>query len=234
MSVLAAVKEMFAESRADFERRNAEYAQREAEHAQRNAEYAQRNAEQAQRNAEYNQQVKESRDDFERQLKKSRDDFDRQLKESRDDFDRRMKKLTEQMGGLSNSHGLFAEEYFINSFEDGNQSFFGEHFDRLESNVKGIKEKHKDEYDILLINGQSVGIVEVKFKARDKDVPKVINKAKTFRINFPDYQHHQIYLGFAALVFAEQVEQECIENGIAVIKQIGDAVVINDEHLRVF
>ena len=155
-------------------------------------------------------------------------------KESDEKFERRMEKLGEQIGGLSNNHGLFAEEYFINSFERGEKNFFGEKFDDLIPNVKGIKEKNKDEYDILLVNGKSVGIVEIKFKARDKDVDKVVQKVKTFRDNFPDYEKHQIYLGLAAMVFDNNAEEKCVESGIAVIKQVGNMVIINDEHLKVF
>ena len=116
----------------------------------------------------------------------------------------------------------------------GKKNFFGEKFDDMIPNVKGIKKKNKDEYDILLVNAKSVAIVEIKFKAWDKDVDKVVKKVKTFRINFPDYKKHQVYFGLAAMVFGENVEEKCIENGIAVIKQIGDTVIINDEHLKVF
>jgi hypothetical protein len=34
--------------------------------------------------------------------------------------------------------------------------------------------------------------------------------------------------------FYSELEEECIKNGIAVIKQVGDTVVINDENLKVF
>ena len=116
----------------------------------------------------------------------------------------------------------------------GKQNFFGEKFDEIEKNVKGIKKGFKDEYDILLINGKTIGIVEVKFKAHENDVPKVLRKAETFRINFPEYANHQVYLGLATMVFYPELEQECINQGIAVIKQVGDTVVINDAHLKVF
>jgi len=159
---------------------------------------------------------------------------DKQLKESAADFDRRMKKFEETMGSWSNNHGSFAEEYFFNSFENGKQNFFGEKFDEIEKNAKGLNRNFKDEYDILLINGKSVGIIEVKFKAHRDHIPKVLGKAKTFRENFPYYAHHQIYLGLASMSFYPALEQECIEQGIAVVKQVGDTVVINDKNLKVF
>ena len=147
---------------------------------------------------------------------------------------RAVKEMSRTIGSWSNNHGSFAEEYFFNSFENGKQNFFGEKFDAIEKNAKGIKKDFFDEYDILLINGTSVGIIEVKFKAHTDHIPKVLNKALTFRENFPYYAGHQVYLGLATLSFDTNVEQECIHHGIAVIKQVGDTVVINDEHLKVY
>jgi Icc-related predicted phosphoesterase len=89
-------------------------------------------------------------------------------------------------------------------------------------------------YDILLLNGKSIGIVEVKYKAHENDVSKVLRKAETFRVNFPEYAGHKIYLGLATLSFYPELEQGCINEGIAVVKQVGDTVVINDKHLKVF
>ena len=155
-----------------------------------------------------------------------------QLKEMSADFDRRMKKFEEMNGGLSNNQGMFAEEYFFNSFENGKQNFFGEKFDSIRKNVMGTE--YNDEYDILLINGKSIAIVEVKFRARDKDVANVLKKANSFRINYPKYQNHRVYLGLAALTFDKGIEDDCKDNGIAVEKQVGDTIVINDDHLKVF
>ena len=157
-----------------------------------------------------------------------------EAEKSRIEAEKRMQKLEELTGSLANNQGKFAEEYFYNSFESGKQNFFGEKFDEIEKGVKGIEKGFKDEYDILLINGKSIGIIEVKFKAHDNDLPKVIRKAETFRKNFPKYKNHKIYLGFASMSFYPELEQKCIEQGIAVIKQVGDTVVINDTNLKVF
>ena len=157
-----------------------------------------------------------------------------QIKESNANFEKRMKKFDETVGSWANNQGAFAEEYFFNSFENGRQNFFGEKYDRIMKNVKGLDYVIDDEYDILLINGKSVGIVEVKFKVHENDIPKVIRKAETFRVNHPNYTNHQIYLGLATMAFYPGLEQECISRGIAVIKQVGDTVVINDTHLRAY
>jgi len=148
--------------------------------------------------------------------------------------DRRIDKVSKTLGAWANNHGDFAEEYFFNSFEKGKKNFFGEKFDHIVGNVKGIKENFHDEYDILLINGKSIGIVEVKFKAHQSNIPQVINKANTFRANFPDYQNHKVYLGLASMAISPTLEQKCISEGIAIIKQAGDTVIIKDEHLKAY
>jgi anaerobic selenocysteine-containing dehydrogenase len=140
------------------------------------------------------------------------------------------KELQKTVGAWANNQGAFAEEYFFNSFESGRQNFFGEKFDEIKKNIKGIEKD--DEYDILLINGEYIGIIEVKFKAHENDIPKVLRKAETFSENFPKYKNHKIYLGLATMAFYPELEQECVNEGIAVIKQIGDTVVINDENLK--
>jgi hypothetical protein len=143
-----------------------------------------------------------------------------------------IKELQKTLGSWANNHGSFTEEYFFNSFEKGKCNFFGEKFDEIKKNIKGIEKD--DEYDILLINGKSIGIIEVKFKAHEKDIPKILKKAETFRENFPKYKNHKIYLGLATMAFYTELEQECMNEGIAIIKQVGDSVVINDKHLKVF
>jgi len=150
------------------------------------------------------------------------------------DAEKRMKKLEGLLGSWANNFGSFAEEYFFNSFENEQQNFFGEHFNEIRKNVKPKGKNLEDEYDIVMYNDSSVAIVEVKSKAHINDIQKVIKKAETFRILCPDYADFNIYLGFASLSFYKELEQECINQGIAIIKQVGDTVVINDAHLKVY
>jgi len=168
--------------------------------------------------------------EYEEKLAKERVEYDAKLAKEKTDFDERMKKLEKQIGGIGNNNGLIAEEYFFNSFEKGKKNFFGENFDDIRKNIKGLK--IDDEYDILLINGQSIGIVEIKYKAHENDIPKILKKAETFRENFADYKNKKVYLGLATMAFYPDLEDECIKNGIAIVKQVGDTVVIYDKHLK--
>ena len=136
---------------------------------------------------------------------------------------------------MGNSHGSFAEEYFFNAFEDGETDFFGEKFDEIEKNLKYKRNGLKDEYDVVMFNHSSVAIVEVKYRADKDDLPSVLKKADTFRKLAPEYQNYKIYLGLASMTgFDPEVEKGCKQYGIAIIKQVGDKVVIYDENLKTF
>ena len=213
------------------EKRDAEFAKRQAESnaefTKINAELAKRNAELAVRQAETDRQIKETGE----QIKETGE----QIKETGKNLDKvweQINKTSKLVGAMANNHGSFAEEYFFNSFEKGKRDFFGEKFDDIRKNV--IDLKTNDEYDIVMLNGQSVGIVEVKYKAHKNDIQEVLGKAKTFRANFADYKSHKIYLGLATMAFYPILEQACKDNGIAIIKQVGDTIIIHDEHLKAF
>ena len=187
------------------------------------------------------QETAKSLRETEQERKASSADFDRRMKEAEQerkasgaDFDRRMKKLEQLTGSLANNNGSFAEEYFFNSFENGKQNFFGEKFDVIKKHLSHVWQGLDDEYDIVLYNHVSVAIIEVKYKAHESDVPKVLKKAETFRLIFPNYKDFKIYLGLASMSFYPELEEECINQGIAVIKQVGDTIIINDTNLKVF
>jgi hypothetical protein len=171
------------------------------------------------------QKMQQETDRLIKEMRENHVETERVIKES-------LKDLDAKIGRWSTNHGFFAEEYFINSFTRGNKNFFGEKFDKIITNAPGIKVDA--EYDIVLLNGKSVAIIEVKFKAHENDIPNVIKKAETFRINYSEFAKHKIYLGLASMSFYKKLEKECTENGVAIIKQVGDTMVINDQHLKIY
>ena len=200
----------------------------------------QENAIQLRELRESNKELRDSQKETDRQMKETdrkMQETDRQMKETAcqmKETDRIVKELSNKIGGMANNQGAFAEEYFINSFKNGKTNFFGENFDEIAQHLKNRWQGVEDEYDIVLYNHASAAIIEVKYKAHLKNIPAVLNKAETFRILFPQYKDFKIYLGLASMSFFPELEQECIEQGIAVIKQVGDKVVINDSNLKVF
>ena len=150
---------------------------------------------------------------------------------SMEDLKNTVKETNKLLGNYGNNLGAIAEDYFFYSIKEGKANFFGEKFDEIRKNVRKTNEEKliiEDEYDIVLINGKSIGIIEIKRKAHENNIPGIIKKATTFRINFPKFKNHKIYLGLATMSFYKDLEDACEEKGIAIIKQVGNTIIVND------
>ena len=198
------------------------------------------------RSEEFSQSLKESEEKFNREMKEMREadqkrseEFDRDLKKSREEFDRKMDKMREEIGGIGHSNGDVAEEYFQNAFQD-NPALNGQIYDKVSFNLhtKNKKKQIEGEFDLVMLNEESAAIIEIKYHLEKGNIEKVLKKAlnrvKTFKALYPEYENHKLYLGIAALSFKENVENVIHKEGIAVIKQIGDKMVINSKNLKEF
>ena len=195
-------------------------------------------AEADRRAAEYDRRAAEatlSRAETEKQFKEL-GEYLNQVGQRIDGVGEQIKQVGQQLGGMGNSHGDFAEEFFYNALLRGKRNILGEEFDDVMKKSKVTFNKgFEDEYDILLVNGRAVCIIEVKYKADSSDLPqKVLRKAQTFRVNFPKYNDKIVYLALAGMSIHPLTEKACKENGIAIMKQVGDTVTIYDKHLKAF
>jgi hypothetical protein len=184
------------------------------------------------RNAEFEQKFEKSRVEAD----KRNVEFEQKFEKSRSENDKIIKDLSMQIGGMANSNGAYAEEFFYNALLHGKRNLFGEVFEEVvKGNIVTINKGYADEYDILLVNGKAICVVEVKYKADSSDLPqRVLRKAQTFRVNFPQHKDKKVYLALAGMSFNPLTEKACKENGIAILKQVGDAMVVTDENLKVF
>ena len=175
--------------------------------------------------------------EFAQEMKQSRAEFDRQIKLSQaaaDALNKQIKQVSQQMGGMANSNGDMAQDYFFNALYQ-RKTLFGQEFDEVKTEKRKIKKTGVEvQYDIILINGKSVCIVEVKYKADTDDVKRIPNIQEKFRQNYPEHADKKLFLALASMSFNEYVESECKKLGIAIIKQVGDTIEIYDEHLKVF
>jgi hypothetical protein len=170
--------------------------------------------------------------------KQKQEESNRKFEESNLRFNEMMRKIDEsnkQIGGILNSNGEIAEAYFMNSFEN-NLYFAGQEYDEIDTNLrKKVKKLNlQAQFDIVMYNCSSVVIIEIKYNADKGDIPFVLKKPHTFKKLFPQYAHLDIYLGLAALHVDNDAEIEALKQGVAIIKQIGDNMVIYDEHLKTF
>ena len=146
-----------------------------------------------------------------------------------------VKETNRLVGGIANSNGDVAETYFVNSFLKSPQ-FAGQKYDSFIPNLtkNATQLNLKAQYDLVLYNCTSVAIIEIKYNARKGDIQQALKKAKTFKQLFPEYANYNLYLGLAGLHVEPAAENEARQQGIAIIKQVGDNMVVYDEHLKVF
>jgi hypothetical protein len=186
-------------------------------------------------NEDFERERQKSNDDFEHKRQKSDEVFERERKKSQKDFDRRVKKLEELVGGMGNNNGEMAEEYFYNTFRR-NKTFVNETFEKVLRN-RCIKNGIWDaEFDLMLLNGKSAVIIEVKYRAKHENISieKLISRVEPFKALFPDYKNHNIYLGVAAMSFNKMLAIQLHKAGIATIHQEGRRMVVYDKELKGF
>jgi len=148
-----------------------------------------------------------------------------------------VRRLNTTVCGVEKSNGMVAEESFYNSLSE-KKTFGGIHFDDVKRNMYGDgsdDDNSEGEYDIVMINGNSICIIEAKYKARVEDVFKLIKKqVKKFKKLFPQYGNYKYYLGIGGMSFTNGVERRAKELGVGILKLKGDVVEIHDENLKVY
>ena len=160
----------------------------------------------------------------EEQMKKT----DEQMKKT----DEKLNRIAAMVGNISNNQGDIAEEYFVNSLEEYLK--IGKiNFDYVVPNFMA-KKGHKilAEYDILLVNGESVAIVEVKYKAHINDLDKLPKKIEQLK-NLPQYKNYKVYAGIATFYATNELIKKAQELGYFILQRKGEVMVTHSDHLKV-
>ena len=157
--------------------------------------------------------------------------------QSRDELRQQLKDLAKMVGGIGHNNGEMAEEFFYNTFRR-DKTFANEKFDHIKRNFtyRGVDDDLKAEYDIFLFNGTSAAIIEVKYNAKAENIAidKLISRIDVFKIWFPEYKNHKIYLGVAAMSFSKDIVWQLHRAGIATIRPVGKKMVVYDKTVRAF
>lgn len=83
-------------------------------------------------------------------------------------------RLGEMYGGVSNNQGDVAEEFYYNSLA-ANPVLGDVRFDFIQRNTERNRAGLVNEFDLLLVNGRKVHVVEVKYKAHEKDLRRLLD-----------------------------------------------------------
>ena len=171
------------------------------------------------------EQFKRTDEQFKRtdeQLKRTDEQLkrtDEQLKRT----DEKLERIGITVGNIGQNQGDVAEEFFLHSLMKDNR-LGSIRFDDVVKNMEKHRGRIHEEYDLVMTNGNAIGIVEVKYKAHIKDLDKLDRKMKHFKPLFPIYESFRQYGAIAAFHINEDAKQEALERGYFVLQRSGDLV----------
>nr|VFK66972.1 MAG: hypothetical protein BECKUNK1418G_GA0071005_11203 [Candidatus Kentron sp. UNK]VFK72470.1 MAG: hypothetical protein BECKUNK1418H_GA0071006_11173 [Candidatus Kentron sp. UNK] len=231
-------------AKKEAERREAEAAQRKQEAEQREKQEAQRRKEEAQRReAEATQRRKEieqkAKQEDERREKEAAQEAIEAARKEREaekearrrerEVDKKLNKLedlfTTQWGRLVES---LVEGALVPLFQD-----YGIPIQRTIRRVDGVYQKQEYEFDILVVNGIQLIIVEVKTTLRPDDVTNFIKKLDQCKLWMPEYASKIIYGAVAFLQANASAHRMAEKQRLFVIRTTGDsAAIVNQEEFE--
>ncbi|MBI4660318.1 MAG: DUF3782 domain-containing protein [Verrucomicrobia bacterium] len=185
---------------------------------------------------ETDRQLKET----DRQLKETdlrQKETDRQLKESNRevqefrraqleinlDLKRTVKELGQQIGGLGNKFGDFAEGMAMPSLVE----ILAKHFGAEQIIETRLVRKGEDEIELDLIgtsNGHAKSVVaaEVKSVLNRRELDKFIRNLRRFFEFFPHFKGYDLYGVLAVVKSSKEMDQLALAQGIGVARMRGD------------
>ncbi|MEY4768716.1 MAG: hypothetical protein RL637_1355, partial [Pseudomonadota bacterium] len=151
------------------------------------------------------------------------DKLDEQMRKTDEQMrktDEKLNRIGEMLDNIGRNQGLVAEEFFVNSLlKDTRLGSIT--FDDISKNEFKHRGKIQEEYDILMTNGNTVGIVEIKYKAHEKDLDKLERKMRNFKILYPLYKDYKLYGAIAAFHIYADAKQKALERGFFVLQRYG-------------
>ncbi|MBU6350727.1 MAG: hypothetical protein KGS73_11305 [Chloroflexi bacterium] len=182
---------------------------------------------------ESGQETERRLQETERVLKESGQETERRLQETERLLKESSQRVDAQMGKWGNRLGEFVEWQVrpaaVRLFQER-----GIDVTELQSNIsvdRGAEEGM--EIDLLAVNGTQAVAVEVKSKLTQQDVDEHLERLAKFKRLLPRYQTMNILGAVAAFVIPPDVARYAYRNGLFVIAQSGqNLVILNDSKFR--
>ena len=172
-------------------------------------------AENDRRWAESRKQLEEER--IQQQQEYKRQQEERNIQEVK--WQKEIKKIHKEIAEVTGSHGREAEYMFYRSLKK-HLKILGFSFDKIFIHVQA--KKNSREYDMILVNGDYIALVEVKRTASKEDVLKLVNEqAKDLRTDMTEYKDKKIICVLAAYICIDEVIEFAKEMGICILLKDG-------------
>ncbi|WP_026099666.1 DUF3782 domain-containing protein [Prochlorothrix hollandica] len=228
-----------AEMRAEADRRAAEIqaeADRRAAEADRRAAAADRQAAEIRaaadlRAAEADCQAAEIRAAADLRAAEA----DRRIAEMRAENDRRaveneqiIKEMRQTVNSLTSRWGRFVENIVapavLRLFQEK-----GFQVQEVHQRMRSGRGSRNLEIDIFVVDNDVAIVVEVKSRLTQNEIRQVLNTLSQFKIAFPHYGNYRIYGAVAAIEIDKDVDTYAYNQGLFVIQQSGDSVMISND-----
>jgi hypothetical protein len=162
---------------------------------------------------------------------------DRRMKETDrlfKELDKKLDKICVKVGGIDDNQGHHAEQFFQDVFRK-KLEFGGVKYDEIVPNLAYKGKKDEIEFDIALVNGESVALIEVKNRIHP-DFVKILaeERIEKFRKYFLEFSNYDVYLGIAGFSFSDEVLDRASAYGVGIIKQVGEGVEIKANNLKAY
>jgi Holliday junction resolvase-like predicted endonuclease len=131
---------------------------------------------------------------------------------------RKLDRLGELYGNIAQNQGDVAEEFFLQSLLKDNH-LGSIHFDDVVKNMEKHRGQIQEEYDLVMTNGDAVGIVEVKYKAHENDLDKLDRKMRNFKQLFPWFKDYKQYGAIASFHINDEAKKEALKRGYFVLQR---------------
>ncbi len=173
--------------------------------------------------------LKEQSQETERLLTEQNRKTDQLLTEQSRKTDRQIQRVSQELGKLGNRLGEFVEWQVRPAVV---RLFQARGIDVHEFH-SGVSVKRADgglEIDLLVVNTTEAILIEVKSKLTQKDVDDHVQRLGKFKQFMPRYRDVNALGAVAAMVVTDEVADYAYRQGLFVLAQSGDTVVIlNDE-----
>ena len=171
-------------------------------------------------------ELKEAQEKTDAQLAKT----DAQLAKT----DEKLKKIGVLTGNISNNQGAVVEEFFYNSLEKTKK--LGDlKFDFIATNIKNRNKEIEDEFDIVAYNGDSILLIETKYKFHPEDVKKIKDKKiPNFKKLFPMYKDYKIYGAVAGFNIPKESIKRAKGDKLFVLKRVGEIAKVDFSQVKAY
>lgn len=141
------------------------------------------------------------------------------------EIERILADVAREHGSLANNLGDAAEETFYEGLEESKR--LGDY--EFETVARNVRDIDGHEYDIVMRNGSTVAVVEVKHKVHPKDVTQLVEKTiPAFKESFPQYKDYDIFGALAGMSFPTEVRESAERRGLYVLTQSGNNIKLSN------